>query len=311
MVKYGARSATQAERMQRRSNARLFARRYTRGFAPGRWLLPALGVLLFLLVLLLAFVYSLPGEVLLSPLRSALGARGFDISCEDAGIAFPLRLRCRNAVIVPRSGSGVTLDSAFAAWEWTGLLRWLPVHLRAERGHASVDIRTSPGISNPRKVRLRLAKVGSDDLAGLLPSALGIGFSIENLDIQWERSAKGAVTGRGSGALSWLRVPVPAQDSPVREALLRDVRLKFAVRDGTVHVSSLTGTYEGSDVEGTGEIARVLTPTLSSITFHLRVRNPLEGKMAALFNLVAKNAKNANLRISGTLFSPTGEFQFF
>jgi hypothetical protein len=87
--------------------------------------------------------------------------------------------------------------------------------------------------------------------------------------------------------------------------------MKFVVREGTIRVSSFTGTYEGSAVDGTGEIARFLTPSLSTITFHLRIRNPLEGKIAAMFDMVAKNSKNANLRVKGTLLSPTGEFQFF
>jgi hypothetical protein len=92
---------------------------------------------------------------------------------------------------------------------------------------------------------------------------------------------------------------------------LRDVRLKFALRQGTLHVSSLTGIYEGSAVDGTGEIARFLTPSRSAMTFHLRIHNPLEGRIATLFDLVAKNAKNANLRIRGTLLAPVGEFLFF
>ena len=47
------------------------------------------------------------------------------------------------------------------------------------------------------------------------------------------------------------------------------------------------------------------------ITFYLKIENPLEGKIAAIFDLLAKNAKNANLRITGTLLSPKGEFRFF
>jgi len=191
------------------------------------------------------------------------------------------------------------------------LFRWLPIHFQAGRGQATVDVRTSPRLSNPGKVRVHVEKLSSDDLAGLLPTSTDAGFSIESADARWDRSASGTVAGKGEGTLAWLRLPVNAPDSPVREALLRDVRVKFAVREGTVHVSSLTGTYEGSVVEGTGEIARFLTPLSSSITFHLRIQNPREGKVGMLFNLVAKNAKNVNLRINGTLLSPTGEFQFF
>jgi hypothetical protein len=166
-------------------------------------------------------------------------------------------------------------------------------------------------VSNPGKVQMRLAKIGSEDLAALFSGTQGHGFRIEDADIRWKRSASGQATGAGEGSLAWLRFPIPAQNSPVRDALLSDVRLKFVVREGTLHVSSLTGTYEGSAVDGTGEIARFLTPSRSAINFHLRIRNPLEGKIAILFNMMAKNAKNANLRVGGTLLSPTGEFQFF
>jgi type II secretion system protein N len=280
-------------------------------FARGRWLLAALGAFLFALVALSAFLYTLPKETVLSPLRSAFGRLGIEFSCEEAGIAFPLRLVCAKAVVVPRGGAPLSLDSVVASWEWTGLFQGLPVRVTAARAAAALEIRTSPMVSNPGKVRLRLAKVGSEDLAAFLSAAPGTGFLVDAAQLQWKRTRAGAVSGTGEGSLSWLRFPVPAQDSPVREALLRDVKLKFVIREGTLHVSSLTGTYEGSAVDGTGEIARFLTPSQSAITFHLRIRNPLEGRIATLFNLVAKNAKNANLRIKGTLLSPTGEFQFF
>jgi len=44
---------------------------------------------------------------------------------------------------------------------------------------------------------------------------------------------------------------------------------------------------------------------------HLRIRNPFEGRVGLLFDMLSKNAKNANLRIIGTLAAPVGEFQFF
>lgn len=279
--------------------------------ARGRSFLAALGAFLFAFIFLSVFLYALPMETVLSPVRSALARKGIEFSCEEAGISFPLRLVCKKVAIIPRSGPLLSLDSVVVSWEWTGLIRWMPVHVHATRAAASLDIRTSPLATNPGKVRIRVAKVGSDDLAALLSAAPETGFLIEAADVQWKRASSGAVTGAGEGSLSWLRFPVPAQDSPVREALLRDVRLKFAFRDGTLHVSSLTGSYEGSAVDGTGEIARFLTPSQSAVTFHLRIQNPLEGRIATLFDLVAKNAKNANLRIRGTLLAPVGEFQFF
>jgi type II secretion system protein N len=280
-------------------------------FARGRRLLAALGILLFAFIFLSVFLYTLPTDTVVSPLRSVLGRQGIEFSCEEAGIGFPLRLVCRKAVIAQRSGPPLSLDSVVVSWEWMGLLQGLPIRMTAKRAAASLDIRTSPMVSNPGKVRIRLTNVGSDDLAAMLAGAPGTGFLIETADLQWKRTSAGAVSGTGEGSLSWLRFPVPAQDSPVREALLRDVTLKFVVRGGTLHVSSLTGTYEGSAVDGTGEVARFLTPSLSAMTFHLRIQNPLEGRIATLFNLVAKNTKNANLRIRGSLLAPAGEFQFF
>jgi hypothetical protein len=50
---------------------------------------------------------------------------------------------------------------------------------------------------------------------------------------------------------------------------------------------------------------------MPTMTFHLSVRNPFEGRVALLFDMLSKNAKNANLRIVGTLSAPKGEFQFF
>ncbi len=280
-------------------------------FIRGSWFLAALGALLFIFVFLPFFLYSLPKETILSPMRSTLAGQGIEFSCEDAGIAFPLRLVCRNAILVPRGGDALSLDSVVAAWEWTGLFQWLPFRLTATRGMASLELRTSPMVSSPGKVRLRLERIGSEDFAGFLSAAPGVGFLIEAADLQWKRTSSEEVSGSGEGSLSWLRFPVPTPGSPVPEALLRDVKMKFVVREGTIRVSSFMGTYEGSDVDGTGEIARFLTPSLSTITFHLRIQKPLEGRIATLFDMVAKNAKNANLRVKGTLLSPTGEFQFF
>jgi type II secretion system protein N len=280
-------------------------------FARGRWLAAVPGIFLFALVFLFSFLYSLPKDTLLSPLSPVFAARGLEFRCEEAGFVFPLGLRCENAVISPRGGPTLSLDTVVAAWEWTGLFQWLPFHLRAVRGPASVDLRTSPMISDPGKVRLRLLRVGSEDLPALFRAGSGTGFLIDSADLRWNRAGAGPVSGAGEGSLSWLRFPVPAKNSPVSEAELRDVKMKFTIREGALLISSLKGTYEGSAVEGTGEISRFLTPSASAITFHLRILNPMEGKIAALFNLVAKNTKNATLRISGTLQSPAGEFQFF
>ncbi len=283
----------------------------SRGPALRLWVLAALGVLLFLFTLATTVLYSLPQETLLGPLRSALGRRGIELSCDDVRLGFPPALLLEKPVLVPEKGGSLAMDSVTASWEWTGLSRWLPVHVRALRGPASLDLRTSPFAANPGKVRLRMERIGSDDLSAFLSPDSGVGFRLESLDIRWRNAGAEGVAGEGAGSFEWLRFPVTAADSPIREAMLRNVRLNFTIRRGALLVSSLTGEYEGSAVEGTGEVAKFLTPSLSTITFHLRIRNPFEGRVATLFDMVAKNAKNANLRVYGPLLSPAGEFQFF
>ncbi len=282
-----------------------------RKLARGRLLPAVLGVFLFAIVFLSVFLSTLPKDALLSPLDSALAARGLGFRCERARFAFPLGIRCDNAALRTDSGKTFSLDAVSAAWEWSGLFRWLPVHIGASRGTSSLDVRTSPNLPDPGKVRLSLRRVGSGDLSEWIALSEGTGFLIDAAEMGWGKSSDGSISGSGEGALSWIRFPVPAKDSPVSEAELKDVRLKFAIRGGSLLISSLEGTYEGSSVDGTGEITRFLTPSVSTITFHLRIRNPLEGKVATIFNMVSKNARNATLRISGTLRSPAGEFQFF
>ncbi|HEX7519618.1 MAG TPA: hypothetical protein VF325_04990, partial [Candidatus Deferrimicrobium sp.] len=130
------------------------------------------------------------------------------------------------------------------------------------------------------------------------------------VEARWNVS-RGMVMADGSGTLDFLQVPVPAPDSPIREARIEGVSLSFLIRENAFRVPNLAGTFEGSQVDGTGEITRVLSPRQSMMTFHLRIRNPFEGRVARLFDMLSKNAKNANLRIIGTLTAPMGEFQFF
>ncbi len=278
--------------------------------ARGRWPIAVLGALFFLFVFFAVLMMSLPGGVVLSIARSTLAGAGLELAAGEGRYVFPFTLRIANALIGPRGGGAVTVDSIAAGWEPSGLFSWLPGHLRVERGPAWIDVRTSPLVWKPGKVRLRLAGVGSDDFAPLAPAAGDWSFAIESAEVVWGGASAGGA-GRGTARVNRLVLPIPASDSPVREAVLTDVGIQFVIRGDTVQVLSLTGPYEGADVEGTGEIARFSAPSKSKITFHLKIRNPLEGKVATLFNMVAKNAKNANLRITGNLLSPTGEFQFF
>ena len=278
----------------------------------GRWLWIVPGVLLFLLVFLLAISYTLPGSVILSLVRPFLAKSGFEISAETARTEFPLGIRLENAAFL-RPGTGeLRLDTIRAGWEWTGLLRWLPVHVTVSKGDAKAQLYTSPRFWNPWKGQLLIENVASEEFASLLPlSASGAGFLLESAEARWSHSSSGAISGKGTARFAWLRVPIRQSSSPVREALLQDVQVLFAVQGKSLIVPSIAGTYEGAHVEGTGEIAELFSPPEATITFHLRIENPLEGKVASLFDLLAKNAKNANLRIRGPLLSPAGEFQFF
>ncbi len=278
--------------------------------ARGRWPIAALGALLFLLVFFVVLMLSLPGGVIVSAARSVLAGAGLSLAAGEGRYVPPFSLRVANAMLGPTGHDAVPVDSIAAGWEPSGLPSWLPGHVRVERGQAWIDVRTSPIFWKPGKVRLRLAGVSSDDFSPLIPAGGSWSFTTEAAEVIWENASSGG-PGRGTATLSRLVLPITAADSPVREAVLTDVRLQFVVRGGTVQVPSLTARYEDAAVEGSGEIARISAPSASKITFHLKIRNPLEGKVAILFNMVAKNAKNANLRITGTVLSPAGEFQFF
>jgi len=281
-------------------------------FPRGRWLWLAPGALLFLLVFLSVLTYTLPGGVILSSVRPILAEEGLTIASESARTELPLAFRMDNVVISRPGGDSLLLDTVRVSWEWTGLLRWLPFHGIASKGNTTAEVRTSPRVWNPRKGRLALASLSSEDLSPLIPiSSSGAGFQLDTVDARWKRSASGKITGTGTGRFAWVLVPIPDPASPIREALLKDVTILFALREGSLIISSFTATYEDARVEGTGEIAGIFTPSRSAITFYLKIENPLEGKIAAIFDLLAENAKNANLRITGTLLSPKGEFQFF
>ena len=129
-------------------------------------------------------------------------------------------------------------------------------------------------ITDPGKGRLALASLSSEDLSPLIPiSSSGAGFQLDTAGMRWKRSASGKMTGTGTGQFAWVRVPIPDPSSPIREALLQDVTILFALREGSLIISSFTATYEGARVEGTGEIAGIFMPSRSTITFYLKRNN--------------------------------------
>ncbi len=270
----------------------------------------AIGALLFLASLSSAVALTLPSDAILSTLQPMLRDRGVDLSAQEARFIFPSGIRLSGVTLSFSGNPPVVLDEIAASWEWTGLLRWAPARLRFRKGAASGDLRFSPAFWSPGSGRVLLSGVSSSDLPLSVFSSSGAGFSIREVEARWNVS-RGKVTANGSGTLHFLQVPVPAPDSPVREARIEGVSLSFLIRESAFRIPKLVGTFEGSQVDGTGEITQVLSPRQSMMTFHLRIRNPFEGRVASLFDMLSKNAKNANLRIVGTLTAPMGEFQFF
>ena len=270
----------------------------------------AIGALLFLASLCSAVALTLPSDTILSTLRPMLREHGVDLSAQEARFVFPSGFRLSGVTLSFPGNPPVALDEIVASWEWTGLFRWAPARLRFRKGAASGDLRFSPAFWSPGSGHVLLSGVSSSDLPLSVFSTSGAGFSIRELEARWGVS-RGKVTVNGSGTLHFLQVPIPAPESPVREARIEGVSLSFLVRENAFRIPKFAGTFEGSQVDGTGEITRVLSPGQSMMTFHLRIRNPFEGRVALLFDMLSKNAKNANLRIVGTLAAPKGEFQFF
>ncbi|MBP2677689.1 MAG: hypothetical protein H6Q82_754 [Deltaproteobacteria bacterium] len=270
----------------------------------------AIGALLFLATLCSAMALTLPSDAILSTLGPMLRSHGIDLSAQEARFIFPAGIRLSGATLSFPGNPPVVLDEIIASWEWTGLVRWAPARLQFRKGAASGDLRFSPAFWSPGSGHVLLSGVSSSDLPLSVFSSSGAGFSIRQVEARWNLS-RGKVTANGSGTLHFLQVPVPAPDSPVREARVEGVSLSFLIREKSLLIPKLAGTFEGSQVDGTGEIKGVLSPRSSMMTFHLRIQNPFEGRVGMLFEMLSKNAKNVNLRIVGTLAAPKGEFQFF
>lgn len=270
----------------------------------------ALGVLLFLGALSSAVALTLPSDSILSLLRPMLRKQGVDLWAQEARFTFPSGIRLSGVTLSFPGNPPVALDEISASWEWTGLIRWAPARLRFRKDAAFADLRFSPAFWRPGSGRVLLSGVSSADLPLSIFATSGAGFSIRQIEARWKGSGE-KVTANGSGTLHFLQVPIPTPNSPIPSARIEGVDLTFVIRENAFRIPRLSGTFEGSQVDGTGEITRVLSPGKSTVTFHLRIRNPFEGRVASLFDMLSKNAKNANLRIVGSLAAPVGEFQFF
>ncbi len=278
--------------------------------SPRRLAVYALGTAIFVGGFLLTVALTLPGETVLDLVTPSLESRGIHLSAQSARLVFPLGIRLKTAAVAFGRGQAIDFDEITASWEWTGLFRWLPSHLRLVRGRSVADIRLSPAFWSPSRGRATLSGISSEDFPLPVFSASGAGLSVRQAEARWKGSGK-ELSADGAGEFDFLRIPVSSPDSPIREALIDNATLTFVVRGNMLHVPRLQGSYEGSRVEGTGEIARFTTPGMATVTFHLSIRNPFEGRVGTLFDMLSKNAKNANLRIAGPLAAPKAEFELF
>ncbi len=280
-------------------------------FFERRWSIPLVGSLLFLAVFTSVFCLTLPREAILGWLSPALAKSGVHFEAQDAGLLFPAGLEIDNATVqFPGQPESIPIRRASVRLDLLWLFRGLPIHFQVAGGDSRIDLRLSSASAAASKGKLSVSKLSTLDYPGLLPGN-GLGIAVDQCDIDWKRTGGGKSTGKGNANISVMRFPIPAADSPVKEAVIRDARMDFTLQGGALHVSSLRGRYEGAPVEGTGEVSNIASPSRSTITFHLKIPNPYEGNVATIFNLVAKNAKNATLSVSGPLLSPAGEFRFF
>ena len=270
----------------------------------------AIGALLFLASLCSAVALTLPPDAILSTLGPVLRSHGVDLSAQDARFVFPAGIRLSGVTLSFPGNPPVALDEILATWEWTGVLRWAPARLQFRKGAASGDLRFSPAFWNPGSGTVLLSGISSSDLPPSVFLTSGAGFSVRRIEARWDLRGRN-VTASGTGTFDFLQVPIPTPGSPVRDARIEEVSLSFLIREKSLLIPKLAGTFEGSQVDGTGEIKGVLSPRYSMMTLLLRIQNPFEGRVGLLFDMLSKNAKNVNLRIVGTLTAPKGEFQFF
>jgi len=270
----------------------------------------AIGALLFLASLSAAVALTLPADTILSILQPVLRSRGVDLSAQDTRFVFPAGIRLSGATLSFPGNPSVALDEIVASWEWTGLFRWAPARLELRKGAAFADLRFSPAFWKPGSGQVLLSGLSSSDLPPSLFATSGAGFSIRRIESRWN-VRDGKVTANGAGTFHFLQVPIPTPGSPVRDARIEEVSLSFLIREKSLLIPKFAGTFEGSQVDGTGEIKVGLSLRNSMMTLHLRIQNPFEGRVGLLFDMLSKNAKNVNLRIVGSLTAPKGEFQFF
>ncbi len=137
----------------------------------------ALGAALFAGGFLLTVALTLPGETVLGLIAPSLESRGVRLAARNARLVFPLGIRLEEATLAVGRGRPIDLGEVTATWEWTGLFRWLPSHLRAVRGGSVADIRLSPAFWNPGRGQATFTGLSSEDFPLPVFGASGAGFS--------------------------------------------------------------------------------------------------------------------------------------
>jgi type II secretion system protein N len=262
--------------------------------------------LLFLLSFGGALFLTLPRETLLLLARTTASRAGFAVDARSASTRFPATVRFDNVTLLRRGSPHPFLaDRVELGIHPVGIFFGAPLRVRLLRSGGTVDSGSTLSFT---RGKVSVSSLSSADLS--IPPSSGFSFRVDTGDATWSRRGR---TPDGSGTLRFreLRFPVPGADSPVREVLLKNVTIRFSLSGDSLRITSLAGEYEDTRMEGTGEITSLFGAGEPAVSGRLRVLNPLSGRVAALFDMTGRNARNATFHLSGPLRSPRGELQLF
>lgn len=279
---------------------------YTGGSLRRLWL-PA--ILVIAAAFSVGLLSSLPADRIVASISRNLATEGFSLSAASSRITFSPGIEMTGvSMVVPGRRAIPAIDRVEIRIDWAGIFKGRPVRVEAERGDGTFSASLSPFKPFSERGSVEAHRLSGGDIAPLLGSDgdTSPDLFVESLKATWDVS--GNPRGRGKLLLRTLTIPLSDPSSLVRSATVTDASIDFAIFERSVSITGFTGRFEGCNVDGTGDIA-LAKP--SRATVHLRVRNPFEGKVATLFEMMSRNAKSATLRIKGPLASPQAEMLVF
>lgn len=254
------------------------------------------------------FVLSLPADRIVASIFRSISAKGISLSAASSRITFSPGIEMTGVSVAVTGRRAIpAIDRVEIRLDWAGLFKGRPIRVDAERGDSTFSASMSPFKPFSERGTVEASRLAGTDIASLLePEGTAPDLFVESLQASWD--VLGNPRGRGKVILRTLTIPLSDPSSLVRSATVTDANIDFALLDRSISITGFTGRFEGCDVDGTGDIASAGPPRM---TVHLRVKNPFEGKVATLFEMMSRNAKSATLRIKGSLASPQAEMLVF